>query len=163
MKTGVLTKTEIMTSLHESLRKLEELVWTCDEATLDESFGEGKWSIKQIVGHLYDTEEVWSERIEQAISNEHTLFASYDPEIYVKGRAYETYTAQEVSALIERLKESRNKTLQLLEKDTWDFSGLHPEEGVMTVQILAETIALHEIHHLDQIKAIMSMRASSDR
>ncbi|MDH6597526.1 hypothetical protein M2353_002227 [Bacillus aerius] len=33
----------------------------------------------------------------------------------------------------------------------------------MTVQILAETIALHEIHHLDQIKAIISMRASSDR
>lgn len=65
MKTGVLTKTEIMTSLQESLRKLEELLWTCDEATLDESFGEGKWSIKQIVGHLYDTEEVWSERIEQ--------------------------------------------------------------------------------------------------
>ncbi|WP_458737816.1 DinB family protein [Bacillus pumilus] len=161
METGKLTKTEITTSLQESIRELEKLVETCDELTLDQSLGEGKWSIKQIVGHLYDTEEVWSERIEQAISNDHTPFQSYDPEMYVKERAYERFNVQEIKALIKRLKERRSKTLHLLEKDTWEQSGLHPEEGVMTVQILAETIALHEQHHLDQIKAIMSMSESS--
>lgn len=161
METGKLTKTEIITSLQESIRELEELVQTCDEHTLDQSMGEGKWSIKQIAGHLYDTEEVWSERIEQAISSDHTPFQSYDPEMYVKERAYELYNAQEIKALINRLKDRRNKTLQLLGKDTWDQSGLHPEEGVMTVQVLAETIALHEHHHLAQIKAIMSVSESS--
>ncbi|CAL8897145.1 DinB family protein [Bacillus pumilus] len=161
METGKLTKTEITTSLQESIRELEKLVETCDEHTLDQSLGEGKWSIKQIAGHLYDTEEVWSERIEQAISNDHTPFQSYDPEMYVKERAYERFNVQEIKALIKRLKERRSKTLHLLEKDTWEQSGMHPEEGVMTVQILAETIALHEQHHLDQIKAIMSMSESS--
>ncbi|WP_353855330.1 DinB family protein [Bacillus sp. Bos-x628] len=71
------------------------------------------------------------------------------------------YNAQEIKSLINRLKERRSKTLQLLEKDIWDQSGLHLEEGVMTVQILAETIALHENHHLAQIKAIMLMSESS--
>ncbi len=156
METGKLTKTEITTSLQESIRELEKLVETCSEYTLDQPLGEGKWSIKQIAGHLYDTEEVWSERIEKAISNDHTPFQSYDPEMYVKKRAYERFNIQEIKALIKRLKERRSKTLHLLEKDTWEQSGLHPEEGVMTVQILAETIALHEQHHLDQIKAIMS-------
>ncbi|MEH7776932.1 DinB family protein [Bacillus altitudinis] len=161
METGKLTKTEIVTSLRESIRELEELVQACDERTLDQSLEEGKWTIKQITGHLYDTEEVWSKRIEQVLSNENIPFQSYDPEIYVKERAYERYTAQEIRALIERLKESRNNTLQLLHEDTWDCSGLHPEEGAMTVQILAETIALHENHHLAQIKAILSMSKSS--
>ncbi|MGM0970079.1 MAG: DinB family protein [Bacillota bacterium] len=156
METGKLTKTEITTSLQESIRELEKLVETCDELTLDQTLGEGKWSIKQLVGHLYDTEEVWSERIEQAISNDHTPFQSYDPEMYVKERAYERFNVKEIKALIKRLKERRSKTLHLIEKDTWEQSGLHPEEGLMTVQILAETIALHEQHHLDQIKAIMS-------
>ncbi|MCY7499902.1 DinB family protein [Bacillus pumilus] len=156
METGKLTKIEITTSLQESIRELEKLVQTCDELTLDQSLGEGKWSIKQLAGHLYDTEEVWSERIEQAISNDQTPFQSYDPEMYVKERAYERFNVQENKALIKRLKERRIRTLHLLEKDTWEQSGLHPEEGVMTVQILAETIALHEQHHLDQIKAIMS-------
>ncbi|AVM24513.1 DinB family protein [Bacillus pumilus] len=157
METGKLSKTDITLSLQESIRELEELVEACDEHTLDQSLGEGKWSIKQIAGHLYDTEEVWSERIDQAISNDHTPFQSYDPEIYVKERGYERYNEQEIKALIKRLKERRNNTLQLLKKDTWEQSGLHPEEGMMSVQILAETIALHEQHHLDQIKAIMSM------
>ncbi|GLF91301.1 hypothetical protein Saga11_25600 [Bacillus safensis] len=103
--------------------------------TLNQSLGKGKWSIKQ------------------AISDDHTPFQSYDPEMYVKERAYEWYTAEE----IKRLKERRNNTLQLLAKDIWEQSGLHPEEGIMTVQILAETIALHEHHHLDQIKSIISM------
>ncbi|PCK20914.1 squalene--hopene cyclase [Bacillus pumilus] len=161
METGKLTKTEIITSLRESIRELEELMETCDEHTFDQSMGEGKWSIKQIAGHLYDTEEVWSERIEQAISSDHTPFQSYDPDMYVKERAYELYTAQETKALINRLKDRRSKTLQLLKKDTWDQSGLHPEEGVMTVQLLAETIALHENHHLAQIKAIMSVSEST--
>ncbi|TYS33858.1 DinB family protein [Bacillus pumilus] len=157
METGKLSKTDITLSLQESIRELEELVEACDEHTLEQSLGEGKWSIKQIAGHLYDTEEVWSERIDQAISNDHTPFQSYDPEIYVKERGYERYNEQEIKALIKRLKERRNNTLQLLKKDIWEQSGLHPEEGMMSVQILAETIALHEQHHLDQIKAIMSM------
>lgn len=161
METGKLTKTDIITSLQESMSELEKLVKTCDDSALDQSLGEGKWSIKQLAGHLYDTEEVWSERIEQAISDDHTPFQSYDPEIYVQERAYEWYNAEEIKALIKRMKERRNNTLRLLEKDIWEQSGLHPEEGVMTVQILAETIALHEQHHLDQIKAIMSMSESS--
>ncbi|MBZ9520832.1 DinB family protein [Bacillus safensis] len=161
METGKLTKTDIITSLQESMSELEKLVEACDDYTLDRSLGEDKWSIKQLAGHLYDTEEVWSERIEQAISDDHTPFQSYDPEIYVKERAYEWYNAEEIKALIKRMKERRNNTLRLLEKDIWEQSGLHPEEGVMTVQILAETIALHEQHHLDQIKTIMSMSESS--
>ncbi|MFJ5964975.1 DinB family protein [Bacillus sp. NPDC093026] len=161
METGKLAKTEIIASLQQSICELEQLIQVCDVQTLDQSIGHGKWSIKQIVGHLYDTEEVWSNRIEQVISNDHTPFQSYDPDIYVKERAYELYNAQEIKSLINRLKEKRCKTLQLLEKDIWDQSGLHPEEGVMTVQILAETIALHENHHLAQIKAIMSMSESS--
>ncbi|MEC1411794.1 DinB family protein [Bacillus safensis] len=161
METGKLTKTDIITSLQESMSELEKIVKACDDYTLDQSLGEGKWSIKQLAGHLYDTEEVWSERIEQAISDDHTPFQSYDPEVYVKERAYEWYNADDIKALIKRMKERRNNTLRLLEKDIWAQSGLHPEEGVMTVQILAETIALHEQHHLDQIKAIMSMSESS--
>ncbi|MCY7674642.1 DinB family protein [Bacillus safensis] len=161
METGKLTKTDIITSLQESMSELEKLVKACDDSVLNQSLGEGKWSIKQLVGHLYDTEEVWSERIEQAISDDHTPFQSYDPEIYVKERAYEWYNAEEIKALIKRMKERRNNTLRLLEKDIWEQSGLHPEEGLMTVQILAETIALHEQHHLDQIKTIMSMSESS--
>ncbi|MEH7651439.1 DinB family protein [Bacillus safensis] len=158
METGKLTKTDIITSLQESMRELEKLVVACDDYTLDQSLGEGKWSIKQLAGHLYDTEEVWSERIEQAISDDHTPFQSYDPEMYVKERAYEWYNAEEIKALIKRMKERRNNTLRLLEKDIWEQFGLHPEEGLMTVQRLAETIALHEQHHLDQIKVIMSKR-----
>ncbi|MEC4589243.1 DinB family protein [Bacillus safensis] len=158
METGKLTKTDIITSLQESMSELEKLVEACDDYTLDRSLGEDKWSIKQLTGHLYDTEEVWSERIEQAISDLHKPFQSYDPEMYVQERAYEWYNAEEIKALIKRMKERRNNTLRLLEKDIWEQSGLHPEEGVMTVQVLAETIALHEQHHLDQIKAIMSMK-----
>lgn len=161
METGKLTKTDIITSLQESMSELEKLVKACDDYTLDQSLVEGKWSIKQLAGHLYDTEEVWSERIEQAISDDQTPFQSYDPEMYVKERAYEWYNAEEIKALIKRMKERRYNTLRLLEKDIWEQSGLHPEEGLMTVQILAETIALHEQHHLDQIKAIMSMSESS--
>ncbi|MGG3131567.1 hypothetical protein ABEO94_01830 [Bacillus pumilus] len=42
METGKLTKTDIITSLQESIRELEKLVETCDEHTLDQSLGEGK-------------------------------------------------------------------------------------------------------------------------
>lgn len=110
METGKLTKTDITTSLQESIRELEELVDACDENTLNQSFGKGKWSIKQLAGHLYDTEEVWSKRIEQAISNDHTPFQSYDPEMYVKERAYERFNVQEIKALIKRLKEKKQDT-----------------------------------------------------
>ncbi|MDM5320542.1 DinB family protein [Bacillus altitudinis] len=110
METGKLTKTDITTSLQESIRELEELVDACDEHTLNQSFGKGKWSIKQFAGHLYDTEEVWSKRIEQATSNDHTPFQSYDPEMYVKERAYERFNVQEIKALIKRLKEKKQDT-----------------------------------------------------
>lgn len=48
METGKLTKTDIITSLQESMSELEKLVEACDDYTLDRSLGEDKWSIKQI-------------------------------------------------------------------------------------------------------------------
>ncbi|MFS0656317.1 DinB family protein [Bacillus sp. 179-C3.3 HS] len=161
METGQLTKTDIIQSLKQSIRELEELVLTCDVDSFKQAMGESKWSIQQIIGHLYDTEEVWSKRIEQVILRDDTVFQSYDPEMYVKERAYELYTMEELKALINRFKERRSDTLQLLEQGIWDQSGMHPEEGIMTVQMLAETIALHEQHHLSQIKTILSKNATS--
>jgi uncharacterized damage-inducible protein DinB len=155
METGKLSREEIIKVLEQNMHELENLVAILDDSMLNKTRKNGKWTVKQIIGHLYDTEEVWGKRIELCYLKNKPVLESYDPELYVEKR---NYKEQDIKNIILKYRHSRNKTLSLLNKDIWDREGIHQEEGLMNVQMLAETIALHEIHHLSQIKEIINTK-----
>lgn len=142
---------EIVLKLKDNFNKIETFLLNIDESLLLKTRTNGRWTTKQIIGHLYDTQEVWGERIKQCCIKPGTVFESYDPENYVEQRDYNN---ADMDSLLEIYKQSRNQMYSLLIDTNWGKSGSHLEEGTLTVKDLVETIMQHEIHHLDQLEEI---------
>jgi hypothetical protein len=114
---------------------------------------DGKWSIKQNIGHLAEVDEIALKRIDEMRSGASTMSpAVFEPRL--------DYNAQPVREVIEYFRKNRKANLQkykgLNGKDL-DASSLHPRLKVrMSVVDLAYFDAEHDDHHLVTINEILS-------
>ena len=118
-----------------------------DERGASHRYAEGKWSVKQMAGHMADTERVFAYRAMCIARGDTQPLPGFDENAYVE-RA--TFDARPIADLVAELRAVREATVRL-------FAPLGAEElarrGVangaeVTVRALAYIIAGHERHHL---------------
>lgn len=144
---------QILSSLSTTLARLEQLVPLLTDEILTMTKPAGSWTVKEILGHLHDTQKVWGQRIECVCRQDSPVLEPYDPEANLVEERYKTRDVAEFFSDFIRL---RRQTLHLLRghSDLWERVGVHPELGPLRTKDLAETLALHEQHHLAQIEAV---------
>jgi hypothetical protein len=111
----------------------------------------GKWSIREIVGHLADTEMVMACRARWIAFEARPTLVPFDQEKWAAGRGRE---AEPLAESLERLRVLRRSQLRLFRRATardLRRSGNHPERGVVTLREQLETLAGHDLNHLAQI------------
>lgn len=110
-------------------------------------YAEGKWSLREVVGHLCDAERIFSYRLLRFARADQTPLSGFDENIYVPAGEFERRSLADVAAEFAAI---RGATLALVH-------GLTAEalvrRGVangkeMSVRALAWTIAGHEAHHI---------------
>lgn len=116
------------------------------EADADFRYAPGKWSVKESLGHLIDTERVFSYRALRIARNDKTPLAGFEQDDYVK---YGPFAHCRLSALLEEFTSVRKATVALfraLDEAAWTRRGVASNNEV-TVRALAYMIAGHELHH----------------
>ncbi len=112
----------------------------------------GKWSAREILCHLADTEIAFALRLRQALAEPHHVIQPFDQE---KWAAF--YGAYDVESALEMFSALRGWSMRLLgtvPADAMSRPVTHPERGEMTFRTLVETMAGHDLNHLKQIEAI---------
>lgn len=112
----------------------------------DHRYAEGKWSIREVIGHISDAERIFSYRALRFSRGDPTPLASFDENAYV---ADARFAEQEFDHLVDEWVAVRRATLALLR-------GLNAEEAArrgiasgweVSVRALAWIMAGHVIHH----------------
>ncbi|WP_208590288.1 DinB family protein [Gracilibacillus suaedae] len=106
-----------------------------------------KWSIKEVIGHLTDTERYMGYRLFCIARGEKNNLPGHNEEDFVQEAMFDTYS---LHTLLEDYTSVRNATLQLLKNlrnDVWTNWG-NANGFPVTVQALPFIIAGHELHHL---------------
>jgi DinB superfamily len=119
---------------------------------LDEEPAPGKWSITEIVAHLADTEMVFGFRLRQTLAQNHPIIEPFDQEIWA-----ERYDGYDFASALTMFTAARNWNLKLLGTVTeaeMHRPTTHPERGTMTFSTLIETMAGHDINHLERIEQL---------
>lgn len=136
-------------------RQLDRVVATfagIPEARGDFRYEPGKWSMKEVVGHLSDTERVFTYRALRFARGDTTSLSSFDDQAYVrKMRAGERVLADMVGEWCD----VRRATLALfrgLSASAWRRRGMASDEPI-SVRALAYIIAGHTLHHLEVLDA----------
>jgi uncharacterized damage-inducible protein DinB len=115
----------------------------------------GKWSIIEILGHLYDTEVVYGWRYRLTLAEPGSSIQGYDQALWVDELRHRS--RGNVKRLLDQIRVAREANLDVLlhvPRRQWKRYGMHSERGRQTVRGTAELIAGHDLNHLGQIKAI---------
>jgi uncharacterized damage-inducible protein DinB len=132
------------------------------DADLDTPPSQGGWTIRQIVHHIVDGDDLWKTCIKVALGNEQAEFTlewywALAQEVWADRWAY-AHRSLDVSLAL--LKANRSHVLQLLEQvpDGWyrsvGFRKSNGETERLPVGAVVEMQADHVVHHVNRILAI---------
>ena len=110
-------------------------------------YAEGKWSVRQVMGHLVDAERVFGFRAFCFSRGEQAALPSFDENTYVAAARSDTLPLRELAEEFALVRRSNLVILRRLEAPEWAQAGTasgHP----VTVRALAWMMAGHPRHHL---------------
>ncbi|HEY4130078.1 MAG TPA: DinB family protein [Gemmatimonadaceae bacterium] len=140
-------KGDVVSLLREQLMDTVALLRNVSAEKADYAYAPGKWTIKDVVGHLADTERVMSYRALAIARGDQTPLPSFDENAYV---ANANFGSRTLGDLLEEFQVVRASTIHLikhLDEQTLMQRGT-ASNNPLTVRALIYIIAGHERHHV---------------
>lgn len=149
------TRRALIERYTDGYRAVTEALQGISERELDAHPAPGKWSAREIVHHLADSEMTSAIRLRRLIAEDRPLIQGYDQDEFARRLYYD----RPIHASLEALRSARETTAQILERMTeaeWVREGTHSESGRYTVLRWLEIYAQHAHNHADQIRRARS-------
>lgn len=143
---GAVPDGDLLAMLDESLEETLGLLGGIGEAGGGHRYAEGKWSVREVVGHIADTERVMTYRALRIARGDRTPLPGFDENAFVAGAGFDRRT---LAGLSDELAAVRAATLHLfrhLDDEALARRGTASGSEV-TVRALAWIVAGHEMHH----------------
>ncbi|MCC6876592.1 MAG: DinB family protein [Sandaracinaceae bacterium] len=110
-------------------------------------YAPGKWSVREVVGHMADTERIFAYRALRFARADETPLAAFDENSYVANASLDD---RPLASLTDEFEAVRRATVLLfagLTATEWMRRGT-ASKNVMSVRALAWVTAGHELHHV---------------
>ena len=136
----------ILDTLDQQRRQTMLLLSCRDEEDGDFRYAPDKWSAKEVLGHVCDTERIFAYRALRIARADPTPLEGFEQDDYVRNGPF---AQRPLSDLVEDFIAVRRATLSLLrdlDETAWSRRGVANKNEV-TVRALAYIIAGHELHH----------------
>jgi hypothetical protein len=137
---------DVLAALEDQRREMLLLLCGRAEADGDIRYAPDKWSLKEVLGHVNDTERIMSYRALRISRGDATPIEGYEQDDYVRNGPF---ARRPLADLIEDYIAVRRATVSLfrnLDEPAWSRRGVANKNEV-TVRALAYIIAGHGLHH----------------
>jgi len=114
-------------------------------------YAPGKWSIREVVGHLADAERIFAYRALRFARGDSTALPGFDENAFVSGSRHDDRTLASLMAEYEAVRGATAALFESLFPEEWTRHGTASGKE-MSVRALAWVIAGHELHHLDVLR-----------
>jgi len=114
----------------------------------------GKWSAREIVHHLADSESISAQRLRKLLTEEKPIIHGYDQERYA---VLLRYNERDMAPALEAFRAARSTTAQLLSAMSsadWEREGWHTESGRYSADTWLRIYAAHAHGHASQIRRL---------
>ncbi len=132
-------------------RPLGKLLAGIGEQKADFRYAPGKWSIKEVIGHVIDAERIFAYRALRFARNDPKALAGWEQDDYMK---FSPFAHLRLADLLEEYGHVRSANLHLfrsLDEEAWTRHGVANEKDV-SVRAIVYIIAGHEAHHAKVLK-----------
>jgi hypothetical protein len=143
--------------------KLARLLKGVSPAKLRKRPAPAKWSVREILLHLADTEIVSGFRIRMILGKPGTPLAGFDQDDWVVAGNYGQRDVRTALAQFTSLRAANLALLKTLRPEQWKHVGMHAERGEESVETIVSMMAGHDLNHLGQIERILQPAKARQR
>ncbi len=142
---------DVLGLLEQQLESTAGFLLGLEPGRLDYRYAPGKWSVKEVVGHVIDVERTFSYRAMCGARNEPADLPSFEQEAYVENSRY---GVRPIEDIVREYRTTRAATLALFDsfdEDEW----MRPVKACgmdFITRVFPFILAGHEIHHLGVIE-----------
>lgn len=115
------------------------------------AYAPGKWTVRQVMGHLGDAERVFGYRAFRISRGDQTPLASFDENLYVDRGRFDEVALAALAGEFAHLRAANLSVLERLDEAAWTAAGTASGHHV-TVRALAYMMAGHVRHHLHLLR-----------
>lgn len=115
-------------------------------------YAPGKWSMRELVGHVIDSERVFAYRALRFARNDTTPLPGYEQDDYVRNGPFDALALGDLASEFESVRQSTLFLFRHLDNEAWMRHGV-ANQAEVSVRALAYIIAGHELHHMDILRS----------
>ncbi|WP_299048439.1 DinB family protein [uncultured Polaribacter sp.] len=141
----------IIENLKWSQQLFDEVLRNLSENKHNYAYAEGKWTLKELMQHIIDTERIFGYRALCFARNDSTDLPGFDQDIFV---ANDNANKRDYFEMLDEMKTLRKSTIQLYESFE-DIALLRigtASGNKISVRALGYLFSGHQIHHLNIVK-----------
>ena len=116
-------------------------------------YAPGKWSIKELVGHMIDSERIFAYRALCFARNDKSPLTGYDQDQYNDNASFDDYPLSELASEFEHVRRASILLFKHLDAEAWQRRGTANDSEV-SVRALVHIIAGHELHHVGVLRKL---------
>ena len=141
----------LITQYNDGYRVVAEALAGATDEQLDARPAPGKWTAREVVHHLADSEMTAASRLRLLVATDRPQILGYDQDQFAQRLFYD----RPIAASLEAFKAARRTTAEILERmsdaDWARAAGTHTEHGPYTAELWLEIYAAHAHAHAEQI------------
>ena len=136
----------------ETPDRIRQLVERWDDARFGRSYAPGKWTARQVLIHLAQTELALGTRVRFALTEPNYRAQSFEQDEWLPvDSSVDARTALDVYTTLRRLNAAMFRSLTPAQRER---KFQHSEYGELTVDWVLRQMAGHDIHHLKQLESV---------
>ncbi|KZE47357.1 squalene--hopene cyclase [Brevibacillus parabrevis] len=137
---------DLLTILEQQAAQTVEMFAGLTGEQIDYRYAPGKWTVKEVLGHLIDTERIMSYRLLRIARGDQTELAGFDENTYVAEAFYQERSLTDLLAEYNAVRQSTLAQLRGIAAEAWTRTGT-ANGNKLSARTLAYIIAGHEAHH----------------
>ena len=141
----------VMKKMQDSILDLQSIVSNIPEEYENFAYAPGKWTVKDVIGHIIDTERIMAYRALRFGRNDHVELPGYDQDIYAPHANYNKRSLYDIAHEFGLVRESSIVLFKNMDEAALNRSGV-ANKWNMSVRSIVYVISGHELHHLHVLK-----------
>ncbi|MBU2527130.1 MAG: DinB family protein [Bacteroidetes bacterium] len=142
----------VIQGLKDSHNAFLEIISPLSDDALNVSYAPGKWTIKEIIGHLCDSERIFANRVLRFARHDKTDLPGFDETLFAVNSNAASRTKDSLLAELSTVRGGSILLFQSLEESWYTNTGTIGGKN-MSVRALGYIMSGHQLHHLEVIKS----------
>ena len=142
---------DVLAELEQQINSFVALLGNVPQEKASFAYAEGKWTIKELAGHVIDTERIMAYRALRIARNDATPLPGFDENDYVSNAHFADRSLESLAEEFSALRKANMYLIRSLNEIEIDRSGISNEKPI-SVRALIYIMAGHVNHHAAILK-----------